>query len=414
MYPTVLFDDGSPGLSPLDDLRPVCELRSGVLTTLERTMTHLELAGLIVPECHRAILLERLASAGLKVPVNTLAGLSAASSSILLLNARAPLGWRVAMSIKFGQCVVNERGGLVAACVSSDAITRVIAGDRQGLSTILATGATDPAAFTLDRPWHVKAMRDAAIAEDLQHLAPRFEAQFGWSTLVPGAVRQGTHPVAAHPDASVWPMTMFDTTNGPVLIDRGATIRPGAVLIGPCAVLANATVLDHATIRAGTVIGPSCKVAGEVSGTIFQAYANKAHDGFVGDTFIGEWVNLGAGTTTSNLLNTYGEILAKATPDEKHERTGQQFLGAIIGDHVKTAIGTRLMTGCVIHTGAMLAEPGFIEGCIPRFAWCTSTGRQRYRLDKFLGVAQAALARRSTQMSDAARDQITRLHQGLA
>ncbi len=407
MHPTVLFDDGSPGLSPLDDLRPVCELRTGVLTTLARATARLDVAWLIVPEHHRAIMIERLATANLKLPVNTLAALP---SAVLLLNARAPLAWRLAMSVKLGQCVVNERGTLVAACVAPDAINRIIAGDRQGLSTLLAASSATPAAFTLDRPWHVKALRDAAIAEDLQHLVPRFEAQFGWSTLVHGALRQGTHPVAAHPDASVWPMSMFDTTNGPILIDQGATIRPGAVLIGPCAVLASATVLDHATIRAGTVIGPSCKVAGEVSGTIFQGHSNKSHDGFVGDSCIGEWVNLGAGTTTSNLLNTYAEVLAKATPDGKHERTGQQFLGAILGDHVKTAIATRLMTGCIVHTGAMLAEPGFIDGCIPRFAWCTSAGRQRYRLDKFLEVAQAAMARRSVTISPALRERLTTLH----
>jgi bifunctional N-acetylglucosamine-1-phosphate-uridyltransferase/glucosamine-1-phosphate-acetyltransferase GlmU-like protein len=153
-------------------------------------------------------------------------------------------------------------------------------------------------------------------------------------------------------------------------------------------------VLERATIRPNTVIGPYCKVAGEVSGVIFQGFSNKAHDGFLGDSWLGEWVNLGAGTTNSNLLNTYGEVIALGSPGGSYERTGEQFLGAIIGDHVKTAICTRIMTGAVIHTGAMLAQTAAVTGCVGPFAWCTDEGVKQYRPAKFIEVAKAAMARR--------------------
>ena len=175
--------------------------------------------------------------------------------------------------------------------------------------------------------------------------------------------------------------------------------RAGAVIVGPAYVGPHATVMDRAVIRGQTVIGPYCKVAGEVSGTVFQGYSNKAHDGYLGDSWVGEWVNLGAGTTNSNLLNTYGEVVARATPDGPNERTGEQFFGAVIGDHAKTAICTRIMTGAVIHTGAMIATTAAASGCIGRFAWCTDEGVRAYRMGKFVEVARAMMGRRGVTPS---------------
>jgi acetyltransferase-like isoleucine patch superfamily enzyme len=178
----------------------------------------------------------------------------------------------------------------------------------------------------------------------------------------------------------------------------------------------HSTVLERATIRQHTAIGPWCKVNGEVGGTIFQGYANKAHDGYLGDSWMGEWVNLGAGTTNSNLLNTYGEIVSRATPDGKNERTGENFLGAVIGDHVKTAICTRIMTGSVLHTGSMFATTAPVSGCVGAFTWATDdpdTGRpshRPYRLDKFGEVMRAAMARRKVEPSEAYLRRLAELH----
>ena len=114
-------------------------------------------------------------------------------------------------------------------------------------------------------------------------------------------------------------------------------------------------MIDNAIIKPNTVIGPQCKVGGEVGATIFQGSANKAHEGHLGDSWVGKWVNLGAATVNSNLLNTYDEVTMRLDADDSRHRTGRQFMGALIGDHVKTAIGTRLMTGTVLGTGAMIA-----------------------------------------------------------
>lgn len=406
MYPTVLFDDGDAGIAPLADLRPAYDLRTGVLTTRERVAARLQFAGLIPAAAHTRLAQEA-------TPALVVDDRAQLPPAVFLLSARAPLAWRLAMVLRPGQMAIDPLGGgLIAAVTSHDRIAPLLAGDRTGFTQVLVPPRDegDRTAMMLTRPWHVRSMRDACIAEDLELLMPRFEAAFGWAQLPPGSFATGLHRIALHNETNVGPMTLFDTTAGPILIDEGATIRPGAQIIGPCAVLAHATVLERATIRPGSVIGPWCKVNGEVGGTIFQGFSNKAHDGYLGDSFVGEWVNLGAGTTNSNLLNTYGEVIAKAAPDARNERTGEQFLGAIIGDHVKTAICTRIMTGSVLHTGAMIATTAPASGCIEPFAWCTDEGRRTYRLDKFVEVVRAAMARRKLTPSPAYLARLSDFH----
>jgi len=263
----------------------------------------------------------------------------------------------------------------------------------------------------LARPWHVRTLRDRALANDLE----RLEKQLNAGTPA-GLTTFGTHALRVMPSARILPGVVLDLDHGPIYVAEHATIRPGAILTGPCYVGPHSTVLDRAVIRSNTAIGPQCKVAGEVGGTIFQGYANKAHDGYLGDSWVGEWANLGAGTTTSNLLNTYGEIIARALPEgapgSKNERTGEQFLGAIIGDHVKTAICTRIMTGSVLHIGSMFATTAPVSGCVARFTWATDAGRHPYRVDKFLEVMKAAMGRRKVSPTEAYLRRIAALHAG--
>ena len=153
---------------------------------------------------------------------------------------------------------------------------------------------------------------------------------------------QGEAPAHRQPPAAVIePHVVFDATAGPIYVAYGAHIRAFTRLNGPC------YIGPHTTVAGGEIsncsIGPKCKVRGEISSSIFLGYANKGHDGFVGHSYLGRWVNLGAGTTTSNLKNTYGSV-ALWTPDGVRS-TGLQFLGTLFGDHVKTGIGTMLTTG---------------------------------------------------------------------
>jgi bifunctional N-acetylglucosamine-1-phosphate-uridyltransferase/glucosamine-1-phosphate-acetyltransferase GlmU-like protein len=153
-------------------------------------------------------------------------------------------------------------------------------------------------------------------------------------------------------EALVEPGVVFDVSHGTVVVEGGVEIRAGTRLEGPLWVGANSRLLGG-DIR-GSAIGPRCSVRGELASSVFLGYANKAHDGFVGHSVLGRWVNLGAGTITSNLKNTYGPVRLEVagTPIE----TGQQFLGSLVGDHAKTAIGTMLGTGTVVGAGASVFD----------------------------------------------------------
>lgn len=390
----VVFDDGKGQLAPLTDLRPAFDIRTGALTTLERWTHSLEAppaAGLHVPEPLHALTQEQHTE-----PIG-----EHGSGPVLIVNGRCPIPPERVKDLGPGQALTEaESGDLIAAAVESDAAAGIIAGNLSGVNATPLDGK-----WLLTRPWDVRAFRDRAMAIDLHLLA----GQNG-HTLPDGVIHFGINPLTIHPAADILPGAILDTSHGAIGIAAHATIRPGAVIAGPAYIGPNSTIQDNAIIKANTATGPWCKIGGEVGGTIFQGYSNKAHDGHLGDSWIGSWVNLGAGTMNSNLLNTYGQIIAQATPSGKRERTGQTFLGAIIGDHVKTAIGTRIMTGAVIGTGTMWAAAEAINGHIERFTWVTDAGKRPYRLDKFMEVEKAMMARRSINPSEAYTKAINTLH----
>ncbi|MFZ9882473.1 MAG: hypothetical protein ACO3QC_13855, partial [Phycisphaerales bacterium] len=236
----------------------------------------------------------------------------------------------------------------------------------------------------------------------------------------------GTHPILIDPSAVIGPLCVIDASKGPVVIGKGVVVRPLSVLVGPCAVLEGSTVAERALLKANTVIGPQCRAGGEIGGTIFQAHSNKSHDGHLGDSFVGEWVNIGAGTDNSNLLNTYGEVIVRLEPDGGLMKTGRQFWGSILGDHVKLAIGTRLMTGTTVGTGAMIAQSTPPASLVARFAWCvdgapapppspqvTADGAvapRAFRFEKFMDTARAMMSRRGRTPGPALEAALRALH----
>jgi UDP-N-acetylglucosamine diphosphorylase/glucosamine-1-phosphate N-acetyltransferase len=334
------------------------------------------------------------------VAVNELRGLG---GEVLLVNGRCPLAHAEIAGLSAGGVLVEGEGGALVACVVDGRdVGRVLREGRAG-------GATHALAGTvlMSRAWHVKAFRDAALDADLADLIADgrgASSSLKNACVVPGAA------VHVHPTATVYPGVILDAEHGPIYVDEGATLRPACTVIGPAYIGAHSTVLDRAVIRGHTAIGPWCKVAGEIGGTIFQGYANKAHDGYLGDSWVGEWSNFGAGTTNSNLLNTYGEIVAKATPGGSNERTGQQFLGCIVGDHVKFAICTRIMTGSVVHTGTMWAAGKAVSGCVAPFSWATDEGVKSFRLEKFTEIARTVMGRRKVTASEGYLARLGELH----
>lgn len=188
----------------------------------------------------------------------------------------------------------------------------------------------------------------------------------------------------------------LDATKGPIYLDEDIVVQSGSRLEGPLFVGKGSHVLG-ARLKQSS-IGPHSKVGGEISASIIQGYSNKAHDGFLGHSYVGEWVNLGAGTTTSNLKSTYSKARFNFGP---HEQESEDiFLGTIFGDHVKTGIGTLLNCGSIMGYGSILFDANLHDVHLPPFTWGRSNAYERVKIDKFLETAAAMMDRRGQSLSD--------------
>jgi UDP-N-acetylglucosamine diphosphorylase/glucosamine-1-phosphate N-acetyltransferase len=229
------------------------------------------------------------------------------------------------------------------------------------------------------------------LAPDIASLARPAHAAQG-----DGILRSGSHDVYVEPGAEIEKQVFFDCTAGPVLVRRGAHVQAFTRIVGPCVIGVESQVGGDKI--AGCSIGDVCKVHGEVSTSVFLGHANKGHDGFLGHSYLGRWVNLGAGTITSNLKNTYGTVQFW-TPDGEVD-SGMQFLGTFFGDHAKTGIGTSLNTGTLIGAGANVYGSIMPPKMVSPFAWGDQPPYSTYRMDKFLEVAKRMMARRHVELTD--------------
>jgi UDP-N-acetylglucosamine diphosphorylase/glucosamine-1-phosphate N-acetyltransferase len=294
------------------------------------------------------------------------------------------------------ECVVIEEGELIRKAYAK----------RPGLGPqdvwkrtdkwldLLSLPRTMPQARFVDNPWDLINWNEEALIVD----------SISWRETAKPAPADGPYhlingeDVLVHEGAKLSPGCVLDADKGPIMIGRRASIGANAVIQGPCYIGDYSSISPQATIRPGTSIGPVCKVGGEVSNSLVFGCSNKAHEGFLGDSYVGKWVNLGAGTTTSNLKNTYGEIDMQI--GSKTIPTGRRFLGAIIGDHTKTAIGTRLNTGSYIGFNCMIAAAGITPRFVPSFTFLTDKGPEKFDVDKAVDVAKQVFARRNRQWTD--------------
>lgn len=198
-----------------------------------------------------------------------------------------------------------------------------------------------------------------------------------------------------HPTARIHPSAVIDVSNGPVIIGQDAEIGAMAIVQGPCVIADHAVVkpLSHVT---HSVVGPHSKVGGEVSCSILLGYSNKQHYGFLGHSVLGEWVNLGAGTTTSNLKNTYNDV--RPTMPWGRESSSRMFLGSLIGDFTRTAIGTLLPTGGVYGVSSHIMAEGLAPSSRRSFVWSDGVS---YEFESAMKTCDVMMNRRGRQMTDA-------------
>ena len=197
-------------------------------------------------------------------------------------------------------------------------------------------------------------------------------------------------------NVKIAPGAVLDAEEGPIILADNVKIMPNAVIVGPCSIGENSLIKIGAKIYEDTSFGEWCKVGGEVEATIIQSYSNKQHDGFLGHSYICEWVNLGADTNNSDLKNTYGDISVML--EDREVDTGTMFMGLLCGDHTKSAINTSFTTGTVAGICGILVHDGFLPRSIPSYAWTGRKNSPLYKIDKAVEIAKKVMGRRNREL----------------
>jgi len=373
--------------------RPGCELRAGTSLVRKRweRATSLESAGFISSR-HLAHFEEG------KAPP-AVASKSEIPAGSIVVNSRCV----IPLDVKLDRFDLLMCGGVACAVRLARAIPAAQFADGTiDLGAIQTSlGGRKIAGSWINDVWDLIANLQEQLAEDIPRRAKALEA-----TELSSAAVVGNERVFIEEGAEIGPQVGLDASAGPILIRKGAVVAPFTHIIGPVAIGRDTQILSD-RITASS-IGDHCKVRGEVSNSVFLGHSNKGHHGFIGHSYLGRWVNLGALTTTSNLKNTYGSVQLW-TPSGMRD-TGQQFLGTIFGDHSKTGIGTMLSTGTVIGAGANVFGSNTPPKMVPPFAWGSAEPYDTYDIAKFLVVAERVMARRHVELGDNARKQLAEAH----
>ena len=203
----------------------------------------------------------------------------------------------------------------------------------------------------------------------------------------------------------------LNASNGPIYISKNCEIMEGSLIRGPFALGENSTLKLGSKIYGGTTIGPNCKIGGEVKTSVVIGNSNKGHDGFLGNSLIGEWCNLGADTNTSNLKNNYTDIKIWNYDSNKFSSTGEQFCGLIMGDHSKSGINTMFNTGTVVGVCSNVFGSGFPRNFIPSFSWGGNKGFSNYKIEKAFEVNDIVMKRRNCDFSDKDKAILTHINE---
>jgi UDP-N-acetylglucosamine diphosphorylase/glucosamine-1-phosphate N-acetyltransferase len=271
--------------------------------------------------------------------------------------------------------------------------------DALDLSALTGVPVVEVEATLVQYPWDLILVNATQIVDDFSLLMKREKGVARKGDVHKSAVLVGKKNIGIGRKSSVGPGAVLDASAGPIYIGNDVKIHSTAVIEGPCFVGDGSSIKIGAKIYGGTSIGPVCKVGGEVVESVLHSHVNKQHDGFLGHSYLGMWVNLGAGTTTSNLKNTYGTV--KVHIGGELVDSGKMFVGLIAGDHVKTGINATLDTGTVIGVGSNLYGTAIPPKFVPSFSWGTADRLVTNDVDKSLSVAAKVMSRRNVTMSSA-------------
>ncbi|MBP1645717.1 MAG: glucose-1-phosphate thymidylyltransferase [Bacteroidetes bacterium] len=370
----ILFDDvARKSLKPFTYIRPVCDIRIGILTIREKWEKYLG-------ETTSTLTEEYLSN---KFPIIF-------ADSMTLINGS------VCPTPKLVQAVKKLSVNQVLVCNDNIIAMSKTREDFISESDDIEKIEVEEDFIKLNNVWDIYVYNSRAIKEDFELITKGRKSQ----TLSSTNNLINPENIFIEEGASI-EYACLNAKNGPIYIGKDAEIMEGAVVRGPFAMGEHAVLKLNAKIYGGTTIGPYAKVGGELDSVVIFGYSNKAHDGFIGHSVIGEWCNLGADTNASNLKNTYDEVRLFDIEKNTFVPTGQIFCGTIFGDHSKCGINVMFNTGTVVGISSNIYGAGYQRNFIPSFAWGgTNTGLKLYELEKAIEVNERMMQRRGLVMSD--------------
>ncbi len=374
----ILFDDASrESLKPLSYLRPICDMRVGIMTIREKWENYLEEKTSTLTESYLAE----------KYPIEL-------SESMILINGSICPTQDLVDKIK--ELSVNQ---VLVFTDEEKEEEHIIAMSKTSSGFISDTDESEKIEYDgeftrIVNTWDIFVYNDQELRADFERLTRgrKSEEVSSTNTLInPGRIfiEEGAKIECA----------TLNATEGPIYIGKDAEIMEGSNIRGPFAMCNNAVIKLGTKIYGGTTIGPYAKVAGELSNVVMFGYSNKAHDGYIGSSVIAEWCNIGADSNASNLKNTYEEVRLWSIEQHTFVPTGQTFCGTIFGDHTKCGINTMFNTGTVLGISSNIYGHGFQRNFIPSFAWGGNAGLRLYEIDKAIEVAKRMMARRDVEMT---------------
>jgi len=391
MYICIYEDSGYNNLLPMTYMRPVYDLFCGMASLQEKLVRSFPQASITL---HTRSVLENVVRN--RYPDCLVNNFPADLKEIMFINGRTLLNSETVLN-KLGKdqsFTINDK--IVAARLSGDQLTSTIKEVQNGTT------------FNLDETVIEKQEIDGVLVEYIWDLIQangdqiRSDFTFATQGKRESIIDDGTvihnQNVFIDKTAKIMPQVVIDGSNGPVFIDRNAVIQPHVYIQGPAYIGPSVLIKAGAQIYSGSSIAEGCKIGGEVNNSIILPWSNKAHNGYLGSSYVGSWVNIGAGTNNSNLKNNYGAV--KVTVDGKVIDTGLQFIGLIIGDHSKCGINTTFNTGTNVGINCNLYGSAMHEKYIPSFTWgSVSDGYTTYKLDKALAVNKTVMSRRKQNLS---------------
>jgi UDP-N-acetylglucosamine diphosphorylase/glucosamine-1-phosphate N-acetyltransferase len=249
--------------------------------------------------------------------------------------------------------------------------------------------------LAIEHTWDIFAKNDTAIREDFQLLTLDRKSQ-----PIPKSVNVIAPDAIFIEEGAKLEFVTLNASTGPIYIGKNAEIMEGSVIRGPFALCDNAQVKMASKIYGATTVGPHSRVGGEVNNAVLFGYSNKGHDGFLGNSVLGEWCNIGADSNNSNLKNNYEEVKLWSYETESFAKTGLQFCGLMMGDHSKCGINTMFNTGTVVGVSANIFGSGFPRNFVPSFSWGGASGFTTYITKKAFETARLVMSRRNVVFDD--------------